>query len=259
MRTFLSFFFCFIISASSIYGQQFKLLRGKVSNDDLSLSGIHVVNTSRVNAVITDSEGFFEISVKIGERLKFSGIQFKTKDLLIGEAIFDSEFVTVYLEPFVNELDEVIVKPHGLSGNLSSDLASANIPKTINFDDVGIPGYKGKREEKIPSIQQMALSLALVQVDVEAVYKYISGYYRKLKLKRKQDKEFQTMLKVIQFYGLYFFSENYNLEPEEVYDFVLGCKENTSLLLLFNQNRHDEVVKTFSGYYITYSQLDVSN
>tara|TARA_B100000780_G_C21056977_1_gene424685 strand:+ start:69 stop:848 length:780 start_codon:yes stop_codon:yes gene_type:complete len=259
VRISLSIIFWLIISASSIYGQQFKLIRGKVSNDDFSLSGIHVVNTSRVNAVITDSEGFFEISVKIGERLRFSGVQYKTKDLLIGDAIFDSKFVTVYLEPFVNELEEVIVKPNSLSGNLSSDLANANIPKIINFDDLGIPGYKGKREEKIPSIQQMGLNLALVQVDVEAVYKYVSGYYRKLKLIRKQDKEFKTMLKIIQFYGLYFFSENYNLEPQEVYDFVLGCKENTSLLLIFNQNRHDEVVNIFSEYYTTYSQLDVSD
>ncbi len=257
MRISLSIIYFVIFSASSIYGQQFRLLQGKVSNDYLSLSGIHVVNTSRMNAVITDSEGFFEISVKIGERLKFSGVQYKTKDLLISKNIFDSKFVTVYLETFVNELDEVVLKPNNLSGNLSSDLANVNISKRVNFDDFGIPGYKGEREEKIPSIQQMALSLALVQVDVEAVYKYVSGYYRKLKLKRKQDKEFQIMLKIIQFYGLYFFSENFNLEPQQVYDFVLGCKENTSLLLLFNQNRHGEVIKTFSEYHKKYNESDV--
>ena len=45
--------------------------------------------------------------------------------------------------------------------------------KTINFDDVGIPGYKGVRKERIPSLQEMALNLAFVQVDIEAVYKHI--------------------------------------------------------------------------------------
>ena len=97
----------------------------------------------------------------------------------------------------------------------------------------------------------------MVQVDVEALYKHVSGYYRKLKLKRKQDQEFKTMLKIIEFYGLYFFAENYNLEPEQVYDFILGCNENTTLILLFNQNRHQEVVQTFSDYIKIYTQTDV--
>jgi len=251
----VSFFIC--LSGGSLYSQQFKLLQGKLHHESLSLSGIHVVNTSRANAVISDADGYFEISVQVGERLQFSGIQFKFKELLINQSVFDSELITVYLEAFVNELDEVIVKPHDLSGNLSSDITNANIPRPLNFYDVGIPGFKGQRKERIPSIQEMALNLALVRVDVEAVYKYVSGYYRKLKLKRKQDKEFKTMLKIIEFYGLYFFSENYNLEPEQVYDFVLGCSENTTLLQLFNQSRHQEIVQTFSDYAKIYTQTNV--
>ena len=258
MKTILGIFTFFIcLSGGSLYSQQFKLLQGKLAHENLSLSGIHVVNTSRANAVISDANGFFEISVQVGERLQFSGIQFKFKELIISQSVFDSEIITVYLDAFVNELDEVVVRPHDLSGNLSSDIANANIPRPLNFYDVGIPGFKGQRKERIPSIKEMALGLALVQVDVEAVYKYVSGYYRKLKLKRKQDKEFKTMLKIIEFYGLYFFAENYNLEPEQIYDFVLGCNENTTLLLLFNQSRHQEVVQTFSDYLKIYTQTNV--
>ena len=166
-----------------------------------------MVNTSRrVNAVITDSEWIFRDICPSRRAIAVFGnsIQIQ-KSLLIGEAVFDSEIITVYLDAFVNELDEVVVRPHDLSGNLSSDIANANIPRPLNFYDVGIPGFKGQRKERIPSIKEMALGLALVQVDVEAVYKYVSGYYRKLKLKRKQDKEFKTMLKIIRVLWLVFF------------------------------------------------------
>lgn len=251
------FFVFSILITGLLYGQKFKLLSGKVDHSDLSLSGIHVVNLSRANAVITDASGFFEISIQVGERILFSGVQFKSKELIVNQSVFDSEFVTIYLEAFVNELDEVILKPHNLSGNLSSDLSNAKIKKTINFDDVGIPGYKGKRKERIPSLQEMALNLAFAQVDIEAVYKHISGYYKKLKLKRKQDQEFQTLLKIIQFYGLYFFKENYDLEQGEVYDFVLSCKENTPLLSFFNQNRHEEVLQAFFSYSKIYQNSNV--
>lgn len=257
----MNFFFLVfsILTTGLLYGQNFKLLSGKVDHSNLSLSGIHVINLSRANAVITDASGFFEISVQVGERILFSGIQFKSKELIVSQSVFDSEYLTVYLETFVNELDEVILKPHNLSGNLSSDLSNAKIKKTINFDDVGIPGYKGVRKERIPSLQEMALNLAFVQVDIEAVYKHISGYYKKLKLKRKQDQEFQVMLKIIQFYGLYFFKENYGLDQEEVYDFILSCKENKPLLRLFSQNRHEEVMQAFSSYLKTYQNPNVEN
>jgi len=254
---FLVSFFVLSFFYVTVNAQQFKVLNGKVQNENSSVSGIHIVNTSRANAVITNADGYFEISVQVGEVLKFSGVQFKQKELFISQAIFDSEFITVYLESFVNELDEVVVKSHNLSGNLKADIA--NVPESINFDDVGIPGYKGIREERIPSIKEMAIKLALVQVDVEAVYKYISGYYRKLKIQRKQDKEFQVILKIIQFYGLYFFSENFNLEPDQVYDFVVGCNENTNMMTFFNQNRHEEVVNIFAQYFQIYNQNDVTD
>ena len=71
------FFVFSILITGLLYGQKFKLLSGKVDHSDLSLSGIHVVNLSRANAVITAASGFFEISVQVGERILFSGVQFK--------------------------------------------------------------------------------------------------------------------------------------------------------------------------------------
>ena len=125
------------------------------------VAGIHVINADRGLAEITDINGFFQISVAVGERLVFSGVQYKKRELLISAEIFALDGIKVYLEAFVNELDEVVVKPHQLSGSLSSDISS--VPK-INFDDVGIPGYKGVRKEKIVSAQNLILSTLLLPI-----------------------------------------------------------------------------------------------
>ena len=44
----------FICLSGILHGQQFKMFSGKIVHDSLQLSGIHVVNISRANAVITE-------------------------------------------------------------------------------------------------------------------------------------------------------------------------------------------------------------
>ena len=94
-------------------------------------------------------------------------------------------------------------------------------------------------------------SLPISGINVDALYKHLSGYYKKLKKRRKLDAKFEAVFQVIRFYGLYFFLENYALEEEEVYDFILGCAENTALIDLFKKNRHEEVVAAFDQFYST--------
>lgn len=245
--------FCGIITA-----QDYKLLNGKISHPNLIVAGIHVINADRGLAEITDIDGNFEISVAIGEELIFSGVQYKKRALIITPEIFALEEITVYLEAFINELDEVVVKPHNLSGSLSSDLN--NVKEQINFDDVGIPGYKGVRKEKIVSGKSLILSTLLLPIsggiNIDALYKHLSGYYKKLKKRRKLDAQFETVFSIIKFYGVYFFEENYALEQEEVYDFVLGCSENSQLIDYYKKDMHEQVVQAFEEYKIKQYEKD---
>lgn len=245
--------FCGIITA-----QDYKLLNGKISHPNLIVAGIHVINADRGLAEITDIDGNFEISVAIGEELIFSGVQYKKRALIITPEIFALDEITVYLEAFINELDEVVVKPHNLSGSLSSDLN--NVKEQINFDDVGIPGYKGVRKEKIVSGKSLILSTLLLPIsggiNIDALYKHLSGYYKNLKKRRKLDAQFETVFSIIKFYGVYFFEENYALEQEEVYDFVLGCSENSQLIDYYKKDMHEQVVQAFEEYKIKQYEKD---
>ena len=244
------FLWLFILCCGILKAQKYKLLSGKIDHPELVVAGIHVINANRGLAEITDIDGYFEISVAIGEKLIFSGVQYEKRALEITPEIFDLDQITVYLEAFVNELDEVVVKPHNLSGSLTSDLA--NVKTQINFNDVGIPGYKGVRKEKIVSGKSLILSALLLPIsggiNIDAVYKHLSGYYKKLKKRRKLDAQFEAVYSIIKFYGLYFFEENYALEQEEIYDFVLGCSENSKLLDYYKKDMHEQVVKCFETY-----------
>lgn len=247
----LLFTFFFLLFSLSVVAQKYKLLKGKVSHPNLSVAGIHVVNVSRGSTEITDMMGNFEISVAVGERILLSGVQFKDYELIVSEAIFSSDEITVYMKTAINQLDEVVVKPHDLSGSLANDLQS--VPKSINFTDVGIPGFKGEREEKIVSGTSLILTTLFLPLtgglNVDAIYKHFSGYYKRLKKRRQLDVEFEAIFAIIKFYGLLFFQTSYGLNEAQVYDFVLACSENTPIISLFKKNRHQEVISHFEVFH----------
>ena len=242
------------MATTLIRAQKYKLLTGYVFDSETPISNIHVINTSRGNAEVTDINGLFEISVSIGEKLVFSSIQYEKYELIITENIFSSKEITIYLKGFVNELDEVIVTNNPLTGNLKFDLLESGLEEKQNFDDFGIPGFKGVRQEKIRNATQLLLALGTsMQIDVEAVYKHISGYYKRLKKRRSLESKFVSIFSIIKFYGLIFFIENYNIGDNQVYDFILGCSENSDIIHYFNQDLHQKVIQELDIYIKIYN------
>ena len=167
-----------------------KFIEGIVYNDNsYSIQGVHVLNITSNEATITDSEGNFKILVNLNDELIFSAIQFKRNKIIIDKDVFDSLSITIYLEEFVNELDEVILNSSGLSGSLMNDLKNSGIVDNINFDDLGIPGFTGIRKEDIPSNSQLTKELLLAPLagglDVERMFNWISGYYKEKRKERE--------------------------------------------------------------------------
>jgi len=192
--------------------QNYKSFKGEVVSDSLNLSGIHIINKTSGAKSITNEKGLFSIGVKKNDTIIISSIQIKSHVIVVNPKIFNQDLIKVYVEPFVNELDNVEVKPHNLSGNMLNDMLDSGIKDPINFDDVGIPGLKGKGKEKIVSTKSLILSTLLLPLtgglDIEAVYKHLSGYYKRLKKKRLLDKQYASVVSIMEFYGLVFFINN---------------------------------------------------
>ena len=103
------------------FGQRTKMLSGQVDCPEPDCAGINVLNKRSLQGTITDEWGRFSIPVRLGDTLVFSAVQFKVKQLKVEEYLLKTSFVRVPMEPFVNELDEVVVQPYNLSGSLGTD------------------------------------------------------------------------------------------------------------------------------------------
>ena len=234
--------------------RNFKTIVGEVLNDTINVSGIHVINSSSGGKTITDSDGFFKVGVRENDSIFFTSVQIKTQMIIIEKSVYEADSIRVYLEPIVNELEGVTVSPFNLSGDLFADMKKVEEKEVFNFDDAGIPGFKGKREEKIAyknsaSILVNVILLPIMPLDIDGIYKQLSGYYDTLRKARVLESRSGTVVDIIQFYGVDFFINNYNLEINDVYEFVIGSMENYDVERDFRNSNHILVLTNFQKFH----------
>lgn len=223
------------------------VLNGKLTNEK-EVEGVHVLNTtSRYNAVTTE-HGNFSIHVKLSDTLVFSSVNYIPEKVVVTKEIYEKGTLTLSLLELVNELDPVVLGPN-LSGIISTDVQNIKTEKDLNFDDVGIPGFKGKPEEKIVPLVYAAIPTS---VNIEALYKHISGYYRKLRLQRKWEAQNNTAAYLITMYKPAFFQEAYDIPENRVYDFILFCIETTGIQSDFKNENYSGVLETLKMSSIGY-------
>jgi hypothetical protein len=215
-------------------------LKGTVANQQ-EVEGIHILNLQSRYSTITNDFGNFEIPAQRNDTLLVSSIQYMPQTVVVSQEMIDKGAVVITLTEQVNELDEVVLG-HSLTGDIERD--SRNIPteKPLNFDDVGIPGFLGKPEEKIVPAYTLYAPTAL---NIEALYNHLSGYYKKLRTKRKWDAENQLVAHIINSYGTAFFEEAYGIPENRLYDFILFCMETTSLKADYNRGNYAGVLESF--------------
>ena len=148
------------------------LIQGQVTapvGEDVE--GVNVYNVSSQKGIITDSEGGFSIEVTENDRLLITALQFSTFTVIVDKVVIDNKRMGIYLNPVVNQLEEVIVRPYDLSGNMVADVSrikTANVvPKWdlsyealefgYEFSDDQYTSVKGnKAEEAFFNGQQQA-------------------------------------------------------------------------------------------------------
>jgi len=242
VRKINSVLFLITLLFSTLGLAQKRVLHGKITNGS-EVEGIHILNTSSRYNAITNEYGDFFINVNRQDTLVFSSVNYTPIEVVITDEIYKTGTLIMGLEVLVNELDEVLLGPR-LSGNIATDLKNIETEETLNFYDVGIPGFKGKGEEKIVPI---VAAFFPTNIQIEAIYKYISGYYAKLKMKRKWDAENMTVAQVLMIYSPRFLKDAYQIPENRVYDFVLYCVETTNLRQDFKDEKYAEVLKVFGS------------
>lgn len=126
MIEFRLLFIMFLTTAAFAQGSVSAVIKGRVNDDGYNVDGVYVINLTTEKAVITDSDGYFEIVGVAGDTLLFSSVQYKSRRVVLTLEDFKKAFIFVKLEPIINQLNEVVIRRYNNINAVSLGIIPGN-------------------------------------------------------------------------------------------------------------------------------------
>lgn len=250
-------FFLNTVALSAQSGLQ-KDLEGRVRSKDGDVSATHVLNTTTKKATITDINGFFSITARINDTLVFSAIQFKKKQIVVTSAIFSSAMLIVPMEDALTELDEVVVTPYNLSGDITKDLVKLEIEPVVTASTIGLPNAYVKVPTK-PERELFEATTGGGLVPLNPILNAISGRTKMLKKRVARNNLYDRTLRVRSFYADSLYRTELKIPESKTDDFFYFCEIDPNFQGVVDT--HDlfkiwEYLKKRSTTYLANNNLD---
>lgn len=240
----------FLILPFSLLSQEIERVKitGKVTaplGEDIE--GVSICNVSSQQGTITSFTGTFELSVAENDRIAVSALQFSTFTVIVDKGVLDNQKMGIYLNPVVNQLEEVIVRPYDLLGNVIADVGRIKTANVVPQWDLSYSslefGYEFS-DDQYSSIEGNKAEEAFFNGQQQASLNFI-GLASLLFPKKKKNtfKEINTERDLIakslrQRFSNSYILDVFNIPEENANDFIYFAEENglqIELLLAKNE------------------------
>jgi len=241
---FLSFLFTISLSAQ----QERKQITGKITSDSISVENVHIINVTSRKGTISDENGIFYLFVKERDTLVFSDIQFTTKKVIIQNNHIKNQSLDVKLEPYINQLDEVVVDRSKITGGVNAS--------TLNLPNAGKEPLN-KLERNLNHYSQASLPLVILGTllgnagGIDNIYNIVSGNRKRdqtLKRLLEEDKlnafHQEEVALIRAYFTDSFFTETLLIPKDEITFFITVCIPK-NIISLFNQKRYLDITDIF--------------
>lgn len=225
-----------------------EIIRGQIISDSTSIDNVTVFNVSTNKGAVTDNLGFFAMYARPKDTLVFSSVIFKSKKLILTESDFKVVVIKIKLEEFINELDEVIVTPTTLSGNLEKD--SKNIKVTdlnsgLNSGNIADLQLEKDFSSSLTNSAMPRDGTILYGMDFVKIGKMVGKLFAKDKQKEQPivfttNKNFQEAVK--DKFTYHFFTETLGLRKEEIGLFLSYCDSDSNVKNLLAVNKEIDLI-----------------
>lgn len=225
------------------------VLKGKIVADSLQVENVTVKNKTANLTTMTDTKGNFRLMAKEKDTLIFSGINFHSSFLIVSHTHLTDDDLTIRLSVKINALDEIIVRPYTLTGNLETDTKKIKV-KTVNLNlaasDFSTPDIKYNPVDNALKNVMGTPGNAFNGIDFVQLGKGLGRLLFKpkpkpIKIEYITDKIFADAVK--EKFSQQFFMETLKLKPEQIDLFLVFCDDgSTESRALLNPKKEFELI-----------------
>jgi len=217
-------------------------VQGKVNvplQDDAA--NIDILNKTTDKGTITNEIGEFQIFAAVGDELTFSGVQYEDFSIIINTTIFENKKMTVMLRDSNNTLEEVVVSPYDLSGNIFVDVQKVKTIDAIDLDNEtkkAINTMEGNYTVGSQTTEQKSIAsdqLIEYGLDVANIFRTI---LKSVEQSKNHELPKNIDVTVRKMYDDDFFNEYLDIEKKKINEFIFFLEDeglNTELLKEENQ------------------------
>lgn len=235
MKRLLLFVF---LSASAFYWAQ--SVSGTVlSEEGIVLPKVLVVNMATNQKVYTDVFGSFTILGKAGDELRFAKENYKAE-----KTVILSNTLTIHLEKIPQEIEEVRIVDKRLAESQKEKLRK----------DIGLPKGPEKLREKPVEAKEVLLPLVFAQLNIDNLYKWLSGNSRRLKRLYKYEDLQEGLAWIQNNVDLEYFAEA-GIPPEKFNDFLMFSLRDEKVLMYMKAKNIGGLTVTLDGHIAPYLEV----
>ncbi len=188
------------------------ILRGKVLYRDVNVPNENVINATSEMATITNTNGEYQIRVKVGDELVFSALNYQIEIVKITEEILKNNRLVIEVNEKVTELEEVVVTPE----QQERFLAAKNKILKEEFE------YEIDRSSEVENIALSQSERGMQDgLNFVGIYKALAKVLKRNKVEEKAPLKVSEVLR--QVYEDEFFVSDLNLPQDKIDAFLFYC------------------------------------
>lgn len=219
-------------------------IEGKVFSKSNEVESVTVFNTSSNKGTITNENGEFTIEVTLNDVLEISALQYRKGSIKITKEILNRKFVKIQLIENVTALQEVLILPYDLTGDLVVDAEDVVLVEPIAFELGNMNAFELPDDQYTEVTNQfMNQGELMYGADLDLIFGYLLNALFKPKHKPKEEMEKEKLQEAYNkslegVLGRTYLVNNFNIPDDKVEAFIVFIEDNgLDQELLLTENR----------------------
>jgi len=215
------YLFLFVFIGFNLFAQEKPVkIKGKVLHENKGVQYITVHNLRSNKGVITHGNGIFNLSIKLGDSIHFSSLEYLNRVIVISNYHIKNKILYVYLEPKVNELNEVF-----LDKKVRLDFSNLYTSKHMVMEKDPMDFASPPNADKLTN-PNAATPLDFVEI-IHKLTKNIRQRKREKKALFLHEEKAKIIFlnNIIDLYGDNYLHEQLKIPADKTYQFVEYCND----------------------------------